>query len=560
MMYRKKEQGAVLIVSMIMLVLVTALVVTALKSSNIQEMMTSNSNNHVTAMMAAEAGAADFATWLAANYDSDDSADEIKTKFGPKALANAKQVGSGDGYYYLDKVTTGAVVEATVTGLATADTTPLTVLSQYHVRLQLTGAPGTVKPFENAVIGCEGVSTQGSGQIDSFDSRIAPYDSSKPGKNADVITTEPGADVELVGNAPIYGNVYSTGDVYAQGSSPVYGETRADNDITLKGGGVNFYGDIFSGNNLYFESSAAARANVYANGNIEFNNYSASVDGNAQAGGTITGKNKNKPVSDYVGGSVDPGVSPNNPSVAGVPCDPLDVDAIVDEFSGLTSTGDFTVGSYPKNDWRLTPTGASYYDETWDVKEWVNDDTKPLVTMDVMGTERPVLMVDNMTLQNGNGELHISGGDVVIFVDGDFNLGGSNEIRIDDDSSLTVITTGTFDLGGSVDVANGSTLNTNGNPRFSLYSNYDQSQAGKNAKAGVKIGANDDMTAVVYAPKSDVDVTGSGELFGSVRGRTVDVTGNGGMHYDEALGDADLGSGKNSGVLGITQWKAVWPD
>lgn len=559
-MYRKKEQGAVLIVSLVMMVLITALVVSALKSSNLQEIMTSNSNNHVTAMMAAEAGAADFAVWLAANYDPDDSADQMKTKFGHKDIASAEQVGSGDGYYYLDQLTTGAVVEATVTGLATANTTPLTVLSRYHVRLQLTASPGTVKPFENAVIGCEGVSTQGSGQIDSFDSRVAPYDSTKPGSNADVITTEPGADVELIGNAPIYGDVFSTGDIYSQGSAPIYGETRADNDIRLKGGGVNFYGDIYSGNDLIFESSATAHADVYANGDIEFNNYSASVGGNAQAGGTIAGKNKNKPVEDYVGGSVNPGMSPGNPSVAGIPCDPLDVDSIVDSFSGMTSTGDFTVGSYPKNDWRLTPDGVSYYDETWDVKEWVNDDSKPLVNMDVMGTERPVLVVDDMSLKNGQGELHISGGDVVIFVDGDFNLGGSNEIKIDDDSSLTVITTGTFDLGGSVDVANGSTLNTNGNPRFSLYSNYDQSQANKNSKAGVRIGANDDMTSVVYAPKSDVDITGSGELFGSVRGRTVDVTGNGGMHYDEALGDADIGGGTSSGVPGITQWKAVWPE
>ena len=48
--------------------------------------------------------------------------------------------------------------------------------------------------------------------------------------------------------------------------------------------------------------------------------------------------------------------------------------------------------------------------------------------------------------------------------------------------------------------------------------------------------------AALYAPKSKVNLPGGPEIFGSVRGKSITATGDGKIHYDNALGEADLGS------------------
>ncbi|BBI71979.1 hypothetical protein HAALTHF_17590n [Vreelandella aquamarina] len=39
--------------------------------------------------------------------------------------------------------------------------------------------------------------------------------------------------------------------------------------------------------------------------------------------------------------------------------------------SELGSQGSITVGSYPNNEWRITPEKIERYDETWNVRNWV---------------------------------------------------------------------------------------------------------------------------------------------------------------------------------------------
>jgi hypothetical protein len=39
----------------------------------------------------------------------------------------------------------------------------------------------------------------------------------------------------------------------------------------------------------------------------------------------------------------------------------------------------------------------------------------------------------------------------------------------------------------------------------------------------------------LYAPDTDFTVGGSAELFGRITAKTITLSGNGGMHYDEAL-------------------------
>ncbi len=47
----------------------------------------------------------------------------------------------------------------------------------------------------------------------------------------------------------------------------------------------------------------------------------------------------------------------------------------------------------------------------------------------------------------------------------------------------------------------------------------------------------------VYAPLANVAVKASGQFLGAIRGKTVNVDGAGGIHYDVALGGGSDGGG-----------------
>jgi Flp pilus assembly protein TadG len=62
-------------------------------------------------------------------------------------------------------------------------------------------------------------------------------------------------------------------------------------------------------------------------------------------------------------------------------------------------------------------------------------------------------------------------------------------------------------------------------------------------KAGeVKLAGNGALYADVYAPLSDVKVTGNGGFFGRLLGKTVYTAGNGDIHYDESLANKFIGT------------------
>jgi hypothetical protein len=55
----------------------------------------------------------------------------------------------------------------------------------------------------------------------------------------------------------------------------------------------------------------------------------------------------------------------------------------------------------------------------------------------------------------------------------------------------------------------------------------------------VTLGGNGQIIAAVYAPNQDITVNGggsNGHVFGSIIGKSVQMTGVTNLHYDEALG------------------------
>lgn len=425
------------------------------------------------------------------------------------------------------------------------------------------GVQSGASPFTGAVIGCEGVLAANSGTINSFDSRLGAYNAATAGRAANVQTVEPGALVELTGNSPIFGDVLSTGGVNTTGSSRVLGEIRASGDVAINAsavyeGGIRttgavqlnntatFHGDVSSNESVVFGNGAKVHGDVYAGASVAFNNTGAKVYGSLQAGGSVTRGHSNASVV-----HVDGATATGSPPVANLPvqqeeCDPVDVAALAGEYAHLPASGTLSTG-WPRNRWELTPTGVRYYDETWDVRSWVDDESRIAHPVDLFGS--PVSMIKTNDINLGNGELRITGGHVVLYVDGNLTLGtgGGAGLVIDPDSSLTVIVTGRTRIGSSVQMAGRSPVNADGTPAFALYSSFDQANANA-SNPGISVEGNSRLTAAIYAPLTHVSVNAGGGMFGAVRGRTVQVTGGAGFHYDEALGAVASGAPGGSTV------------
>ncbi len=97
--------------------------------------------------------------------------------------------------------------------------------------------------------------------------------------------------------------------------------------------------------------------------------------------------------------------------------------------------------------------------------------------------------------------------------------------------AVKIYVTGSVDIGG-----NGVATANNKPPNFLLYGTVDPNNAA-NKCTSVSIHGNGDFHGAVYAPDADISVVGNGGVYGALTGNTVSINGNGGLHYDEALGN-----------------------
>ena len=130
-------------------------------------------------------------------------------------------------------------------------------------------------------------------------------------------------------------------------------------------------------------------------------------------------------------------------------------------------------------------------------------------------------------------------GDVTLYVDGDIRISGQAMINIPVASSLTIYASGRIHMAGQ------GIVNENDRPEnLIIYGTDDCSDVHFSGQA--------DLYGAIYAPEADFDSSGQADIFGSIIGNTVDIRGQGSIHYDENLNDLGNGTVTDFNVI---SWK-----
>lgn len=403
--------------------------------------------------------------------------------------------------------------------------------------------------FQDSVVACEGLSLSGSGFIDSYDSRKGAYKESvsgtlNQGQNAKVATVSDKANVVLAGHSPIWGDVRATGSVTLNGSSPVAGNVLAGGDITISpsDGVVRVEGSVNGSGNFALQGGHIAGA-VAINGDVSMGHGTSIAGDKLNYGGNgafLDAKHQKYLDPQYR-------THPKLPPVAGQVCDPLNVAALPKSFppATLPINGPLTLGATQQMVLTTDPATGSVTS---------SNQHKPGLPLpgkgELFGKEQTIYQLDSLNM-GADASLTIKG-DVVLLIDKDFTMTGSNQLTVSEGSSLTLIVSGKVDLGAGAEVtAAKQGLTAGGTPAISLYSAY-------SGKDGIKLSGNTPLCAALYAPLTEMQISGSGGLYGAVRAKHLTESGAGGVHYDEALGMADLGDDQGPPPrLALRQWHFV---
>jgi hypothetical protein len=236
--------------------------------------------------------------------------------------------------------------------------------------------------------------------------------------------------------------------------------------------------------------------------------------------------------------------------------DPLDTDVEVNISTqstadssiilntGVIVEGDVTVGIGGDPDTVIKDMGATTGDQLSGIVEeplpLISPPALPDMGIDITATGEIVTIGPADSGQYGNiiltkgatvGVLEISGGDVVLYITGDIELGESCELVIKDDSSLTVY------IDGDIHCRTGSSVNNEYPPenptKLKLYGTSETTQY-------FDLKAKSTWSGIIYAPNADIDLYANGDFYGSVVANNFELKAGGNYHYDEALREVEL--------------------
>ncbi|ENO3941447.1 DUF7305 domain-containing protein [Aeromonas veronii] len=531
------QRGAVLLVVLVVSLLSSLLVFTSIQENQLQTRLSGNFHKKINAQLSAEQGMNESYRALHQALDAEPRIEWAQLVQKVPSKGEGAMAGSRFSIDQLD-ASAGSKLALQSHGRYLEGNASLNAL------FALKREPGNLI-FQDSVVACEGLSLSGSGFIDSYDSRKGKYGGTNINQNAKVATVSDKANVVLDGNSPIWGDVRATGTVTLNGSSPISGNVNAGSDVIISPSSdkiVRVSGNVKGGGSLTLKGGRIG-GQVAVNGNVSMD-WGTSIDsGKLSYGGA--GFFKDQANQKYL----DPEYrnDPKLPPVAGQVCDPLNVAELPKSFppATLPINGPLTLGATQQMVLTTDPATGSVTS---------SNQHKPGLPLpgkgELFGKEQTIYQLDSLNM-GADASLTIKG-DVVLLIDKDFTMTGSNKLTVSEGSSLTLIVSGKVDLGAGAEVtAAKQGLTAGGTPAISIYSAY-------SGKDGIKLSGNTPLYAALYAPLTEMKISGSGGLYGAVRAKHLTESGAGGVHYDEALGMADMGEDQGPPpTLALRQWHFV---
>lgn len=135
---------------------------------------------------------------------------------------------------------------------------------------------------------------------------------------------------------------------------------------------------------------------------------------------------------------------------------------------------------------------------------------------------------------SNQGPLTISGNHITTLNEGTYwyssiSISGNGQLQIN--GAVKIYVTGSISISG-----NGVATALNKPPNLLIYGTVDPANS-LNKCTSVSISGNGSFYGAVYAPDATINVSGNGAVYGSITGSAATINGNGGFHYDEALGN-----------------------
>lgn len=568
-MMQGKQRGVAL-VFVLMLTTVTGMVVlTALNSSATQERMAGNFQKNLNAEWQAERATFEsfnrLNAWVRENPDA--SQDELAEMagFNPLSGSGGRTFGTVAGWQD-DRL-----------ALASSGQRYQDAYGSRQARLRLVTKPGGSgrSPFASGVIGCDGVDLTGSADISSYSSKGEPVE-----QDVVVKTVRDGADITLDGASEIQGDILSTGSIVLGTSKPVAGRLHANKNISITStaiieGTVKAVGRVNVTNSAQLQEllqanqdveitgAAILRGGVQTRGALALTNLVLNEDhGNFYAMGPLSMHNwifdaltnqrrSRTSVSPYCEGCVVPTLEvpevpllpvddvtdPDSDHYAPL-CDPLSIVSEVALVDQIFSLGLPSITMSNGTDKYQFTTLQGEVEQGAFVLNLLPE------TVSFLGNTRSVYALDSLDF-GGSTQLSIEG-NITLYVRGDVRFHGASVLRIKGGGSLTLIVGGKVDMSAGLKILDETDhppqgVNDDGFPALAIYSAY---QSAHSSDFGVRFkGGVEDAYAVIYAPEAHIEVGAALRLRGAFVGKTLQISGDGHLYYDQALAQTDPGGG-----------------
>lgn len=531
MLIASKQSGYVVISVLLITTILTVLATSAISETRLQERISGNQIKEINAHSNAEKGMFASRLYIKQQIEGGKTVEQIKN------LLNGQSVGG----QYTIAASNGSVAES-LEIISAGEYQGAIAYLQAEVLIEY----GPTIP-DPAIIACKGVSLVGAGLIDSFDSRLGAYDEIGSDGNINVHSDAKvviyDGPLDISGGANLKGDVTVNGDVTSiNAGAAIDGGLAASGTISLTGTSVG--GNVRSG----FIEGDVGDDPIYSSISLSGGSFSSDVsslneiiipkDGATVAGSVTANQGFDLPgtwydlyenlgvKSAHTSGAIAP-VMPENDCNKLKVVEAFELVAPNAEKSTLLNTAPNTLVSVA-----MGVSSASGF-ENGGILFPLEAQTSTL-----WEGEKPVYTFDHMDLSN---TMITVVGDIVIKVKGDLSTANGNSgfkfEESDTSSSLILLVEGQVNLDSDSAVFSDANIDEDNEVPFTLYSsnattcsecNYGDSYA-------VSLLGGSTMYAKIYAPLGDINYGASGEMMGSLEGLHVIVSGDGDIHFDEAL-------------------------